>query len=205
MSDELDPRAAAALLEQTKKDARRQFDLYPPLMMLIGAVAILLGYGAVWWSVRGQHPYTGPSGTALVEIYAAVIVAAILSVRALNRATSGVSGRSRRQRGFFGAAFGAAWIAVAVFQGALHYDGASKAIVYGVFPAAGQPLVLGVAVAAMAATQEDWRKLSVAIAVVALGTGGAFAGPAGVWGVMALGGCAIGIGCAAAQPWLRHA
>jgi hypothetical protein len=129
----------------------------------------------------------------------------VVSAGVVKRATSGVSGQSRRQRGANSAAFGTAWIAVSVFQGALYHDGASHAIVYGVFPAAAPLLVLGAAVAAMAAAREDWRTLGVAIAVVTLGTGSAFAGPAGVWGIIALGGCAIGIAVAAVQVWSRRA
>jgi hypothetical protein len=202
---ELDPRAAATLLEQTKRRAQRQFDLAPPLLTLIRAAVILVGYGAVWWSVRDQHPYQGPSLATLAAIYGAVIFVIVVSAVVLQRATSGVSGQSRRQRWAYGAAFGTAWIAVSVFQGALKFDGASPAIVYGVFPAAGQLLVLGSAAAAMAAAREDWRRLGLAIAVVALATGSVFAGPAGVWGIIAVGGCLIGIGYAAVQVWSRRA
>jgi hypothetical protein len=202
---ELDPRAAATLLEQTKRRAQRQFDLSPPLLTLIRAAVILVGYGAVWWSVRDQHPYQGPSLATLAAIYGAVIFVIVVSAVVLQRATSGVSGQSRRQRWAYGAAFGTAWIAVSVFQGALKFDGASPAIVYGVFPAAGQLLVLGSAAAAMAAAREDWLPLGLAIAVVALATGSVFAGPAGVWGIIAVGGCLIGIGYAAVQVWSRRA
>jgi hypothetical protein len=131
----LDPSAAATLLEHTKRQARRQFDLNPPLLTLIRAAVILVAYGAVWWSVRGQHPYQGPNAAALVAVYGAVIFVIVVSGVVLQRATSGVSGQSRRQRWAYGAAFGTAWIAVSVFQGALYHDGASHAIVYGVFPA----------------------------------------------------------------------
>ena len=202
---ELDPRAAATLLEQTKRQAQRQFERNPPLLTLIRAAVILVAYGAVWWLVRGQHPYVGPNAAALAAVYGAVIVVIVVSAVVLQRATSGVSGQSRRQRWAYGAAFGTAWIAVSVFQGALYYDGASHAIVYGVFPAAGQLLVIGAAVAGVAAAREDWRTLGVAIAVVALATGSAFAGPAGVWGIIAVGGCLIGIGYAAVQVWSRRA
>jgi hypothetical protein len=203
--DRLDPRAAARLLEQTKRQAQRQFDLRPPLLTLIRSAVILVAYGAVWWSVRDQHPYQGPNLAALAAVYGAVIVVIVASGVVLQRATSGVTGQSRRQRGAYGAAFGTAWIAVSVFQGALYFDGASPAIVYGVFPAAGQLLVVGVAVAGMAAAREDWRTLGVGIAVVALGTGSAFAGPAGVWGIIAVGGCLMSIGYAAVQVWSRRA
>ena len=129
----------------------------------------------------------------------------VVSAAVFRRATTGVSGQSRRQQGAHGAAFGAAWIAVSVFQGALQHDGASHAIVYGVVLAAAPLLVLGAAAAALAAAREDWRTLGLAIAVVALGTGSAFAGPTGVWGVIAVGGGVIGIGYAAVQVWLRRA
>lgn len=201
---EFDPREAARLLEQTKREAQRQFDLRPPLLTLIRAAVILAAYGAVWLSVRGQHPYKGPNGAALAAVYGAVIVVIVVSAAVLQRATSGVGGQSRRQRGAYGAAFGTAWIAVSVFQGALYHVGASHAIVYGVFPAAAPLLVLGAAVAGMAAAREDWRTLGAAIAVVALGTGSAFAGPAGVWGIIAIGGCVMFIGYAVYQVLQRR-
>ena len=199
-----DPREAAALIEQTKRQAQRQFDLRPPLLTLLRAAVILAAYGTVWLSVRGQHPYQGPNGAALAVVYGAVIVVIVVSAAVIRRATTGVSGQSRRQRGAYGAAFGTAWIAVSVFQGALYHAGASHGIVYGVFPAAAPLLVLGAAAAGLAAAREDWRTLSVAIAVVALGTGSAFAGPAGVWGIIAVGGCVIGIGYAVYQVWQRR-
>src|SRR5437870_673049 len=110
--DGLDPREAAKLLEQTKRQAQRQFDLRPSLLTLIRAAVILVAYGAVWWSVRGQHPYEGPNAAALAAVYGAVIVVIVVSAVVLQRATSGVSGQSRRQRWAYGAAFGTAWIAV---------------------------------------------------------------------------------------------
>jgi hypothetical protein len=73
-----------------------------------------------------------------------------------------------------------------------------------VFPAAAPLLVLGVAVAAMAAAQQDWRTLGVAIAVATLGTGSAFAEPAGVWGIIALGGCVMFVGYAVYQVLQRR-
>jgi hypothetical protein len=74
---EFDPRAAATLLEQTTRRAQRQFAFPSPLLSLIQAAALLAAYGAIWLSVRGQNPYSGPSGTALVELYTFVAVAAI--------------------------------------------------------------------------------------------------------------------------------
>src|SRR5690349_3571216 len=71
----LDPRQAATLLEQTGRQARRQFEPYPPWMLVIRAVMALAACGAVWLTVRGQHPYTGPTtAVAFAVVLATVIV-----------------------------------------------------------------------------------------------------------------------------------
>jgi hypothetical protein len=203
--EELDPRAAAELLEQTTTRALRQFDIGPPLLMLIAALTVLVAYGAVWWSVRGQHPYSGPAGWALVVLYMTVIVWVVVVAVFFRRATSGVSGRSRRQQGADGVAFATIWIAVYVFQGALLHAGASHAIVYGIYPAAAPIMIVGGAAAAHEAAKENWPWLGFALAAVALAAGGAFAGPAGVWAVIGIGLCALILARAGTQVWLRRA
>src|ERR1700680_1029596 len=130
---ELDPRQAARLLEQTKRDAQRQFSIHRPVITLSMATVIFVGYGALWLSVRGQHPYKGPSGAAIALVYTAVIVVIVASAKVIQRATAGVSGRSQRHMAAEGIAVAAAYIATGVFQGALLHDGASHGIVYGVF------------------------------------------------------------------------
>jgi fatty acid desaturase len=44
----LDPREAAALLDQTTRQAQRRFETRPPLLMLLAAVAALAGPIDVW-------------------------------------------------------------------------------------------------------------------------------------------------------------
>ena len=166
---------------------------------------MLVAYGGVWWSVRGQHPYSGPSGTALAVLYTTLIVWIVVVAVVVQRATSGVSGRSSRQRGAAGAAFATIWAAVYVFQGALYHAGASHAIVYGIYPAAAPLIIVGSAAAAYATAQENWRMVGFAIAAVALAAAGAFAGPAGVWGVIGIGLCVLLLGRAGADVRLRRA
>ena len=60
----------------------------------MGAV-ILVAYGALWLSTRGQHPYKGPSLGVVGLVYAAVAVSIAVSVKVYRRATAGVSGPSR--------------------------------------------------------------------------------------------------------------
>lgn len=186
-----DPRAASALLETTTRRAQRQFEFPSPLLSLIQAAAVLAAYGAVWLSVRGQNPYTGPSLTAVAELYVFIVVAVIAATWDVRRATAGVSGRSSRQRWTQAIVVAAAYLAVYVLMGALRYDGFSTGIVYGIIPAAGPLIVVGAAVAGGAAARQDVPVLGIAVAVIAVGAGSAFAGPSGVWGVAGVGLCAV--------------
>jgi hypothetical protein len=199
-----EPRAAATLLKQTTRRAQRQFEFPSPLRSLIQAAALLAAYGAIWLSVRGQNPYSGPSLAALAACYAFVAVAAVASGSDFRRATAGVSGRSSRQRWIRAVPFITAFLAVYVLMGALRYDGFGVAIVYGIIPAAGPLITVGAVLAGDAAAREDWLLLGVAIAVVAVGAGSAFAGPAGVWGVAGVGIFAVLICATFAQIWLRR-
>ena len=61
---ELDPRRAASLLVQTSRPAQRGLDFRSARLSLFAAAVLLVGFGAVWLSVRGQRPYKGPTATA---------------------------------------------------------------------------------------------------------------------------------------------
>jgi hypothetical protein len=184
---ELDPREAAELLEQTRRRAQRQFDIRPPLLMLTGVVVVLIAYGALWLSVRGQHPYQGPTGTALAVLYSTLIVWIVLVAIVMRRATSGVGGPAARRRRIEGLTFIPIWISVYVFQGALHHAGASNAIVYGIYPAAAPLIIVGGAAAAYSAAKENWPWAVFALAAVVIGAIGSFAGPVEVWAVVGIG------------------
>jgi hypothetical protein len=202
---EFDPKAAAKLLETTKRRAQRQFEFPTPLLTLIQAVAVLAAYGAIWLSVRGQNPYSGPTGAALVELYAFIAVAAIAATWEGRRASAGVSRRSSGQQWGLAIPLVAAFLSVYVLMGALRFDGFSYAIVYGIMPAAGPLIVVGAAMAGYNAARQDWQLLGVALAAVAVGAGSAFAGPVGVWGVAGVGLFAILVCRAVVQVWQRRA
>jgi hypothetical protein len=53
------PREAAALLEQTRRQARRQFAPAQPWLLAIRAVLVLAALGAIWLSVRGCGTHGG--------------------------------------------------------------------------------------------------------------------------------------------------
>ena len=194
----LDPREAAKILEEANRQARRQFDPVSPLAALAGAGAFLVGYGAVWWSMRDQHVYTGPALWSLAVLYGLIAVSGIVGSVVFNRAKSGVSGRARRQQQAQAAAFAAAGIGAWVVEGALRYRGVSFEIVYGVFGPT-VPLIALVAVAAgINAMRESWPQLGVCIAIIAVASLSTFFGPLGAWGLTGLGCCLVLLAYAAA-------
>ena len=179
--DRLDPREAARLLAQTKRDAKRQFNLSPPWITAFGGAVILVGYAALWLSTRGQHPYSGPSAGAIVLVYAGVAVSTAMSVKVYRRATAGVSGPSVRRAQLEGAAILISFLGSPVIQGAMRHYGASRAIVYGVIPAAGPLIIVGTTVLGIAATKADWPQFGAALTVVTAGMVAAFVGPSAAW------------------------
>lgn len=201
----LDPHAAARLLERTRRQAERGLDFRSPWLTLLAAAVALLAFGAVWLSVRGQHPYKGPTPVGLVGLYAVVLIRIATVVYAHRRATAGVTGRSVRQRRAEGAALAVALVAVYVFMAALAHAGASDAVVYGVYVGTATLIVLGVCWAARSAVQEDWLGLGLSLAIVLVAAGSAFAGPRGVWLSDGVGCCVVLVGYGAVQAWLLHA
>jgi hypothetical protein len=201
---ELDPQQAAMLLEHIRRHAKHQLDASSPLLSLAASVVVLAAYGAIWLSVRGQHPYKGPSGGALAVVLVLVLAVVALTAAVVERATSGVSGHSPRQRRIGIAALVAGYVGVFVLEGALAHDGASHAIAYGVFAAAAPLLVVGSVAIATSAVDADWSMLGLGVMLVATAAGSAFAGPVGVWEAAGLAGCAAFLLRAGAQVWLRR-
>src|SRR6516164_3849542 len=94
-----DPQQAAALLDQTTQQARREFEPSPPWLLVTRAFLVLAALGAIWLSVRGQHPYRGPT-TADIPILVGFIVVNFAATVAVRRhAIAGVHGRSRFSQG----------------------------------------------------------------------------------------------------------
>jgi hypothetical protein len=200
----LDPREAARLLEQTSREARRQFALNPPLLTALMGVVILVAYGALWLSVLGQQPYTGPNLGVIALVYTTVAVTAAVTVKVHQRATAGVSGPSTRQRGVEGVAVLVSILGSPVIQGALREYGASAAIVYGVIPAAAPLIIVGTTVAGIAASKADWPSFGAMLAVVTGGVVALFVGPIDAWLVAGIGMFVGVVGYAAATAWQRR-
>jgi hypothetical protein len=205
VGDGLEPRDAARLLEQTKRDAQRQFELSSPLLSLIGAAVCIVSLGAVWLSVRDQHPYKGPTAAGLLVMYGVLFGWIGIVVAFRRRATAGLSGRSIRQQRAYAATVATALVGVSVYQGVLKHDGVSLGVVYGTYPLTAQLIALGAIGAAVAAARDEWLGFGVALAVAVVGTASSFAGPRGVWLSDGVGLAVVVLGNAVAQAWMRRA
>jgi hypothetical protein len=191
-----DPRQAAALLNQTTAQTRRRIEPYPAWLYLIRAFIALGGYGAVWLSVRGQHPYDHPTAAVIPVVVVLVVVNLIAVVTVARRATSGVVGRSRLRPAEIAIA-AVVWIGVFAVMGELAGTGVSHSFIYGTYPAAVPLIAAGLAWAGIMAARRSWRPCAAAAATAVVGAIGLLAGPAGAWLVAAVGLFLVLLGSAA--------
>ena len=167
----LDPQGAAAILQQARDRARRELAVRRPVLFLIWAVVVFVGYGAMWLSVRGQHPYRGPAWETLLLAFVLFVAAAGASANVVDRAASGVGGRSERQRGIFALALVAGFAALEIEKQALATAGASRPLT-ALFGQAIPLLVAGLVLLASCATASRLRLYPAGHRRLAAGGGG---------------------------------
>jgi hypothetical protein len=197
--DTFDPREAAALLEQTRRQARRQFEPEQPWLLAIRAVMVLAALGTVWLSVRGQHPYTGPRSSALLVVGAFVVINFTATVALRARAIAGVRGKTRFSRAEISVMV-VAWTAPYAVMAALGVTRDSQSGYLLTVPL----IVVGLAFAALMAARADWRSCGTGLAVAVTGAAGASAGQAAAWAVTGAGLCLTLLGSAAVIAWQLH-
>jgi hypothetical protein len=201
-SEGMDPRDAARLLERTRRQAERDLNFDSPWLTLVAAVAVLAGFGAVWLSVRHQHPFKGPTAAGLSVLYALVAIRLATVAIAARRATAGVTGRSPQRRQAEATAAAGALLAAYLLMGALARAGLNHPVVYWMYGVTATLIVLGAFWAGRSATLEDWPALAVSIAVALVAGGSALAGPRGMWLSDGIGLCVVLLAYTALQAWL---
>lgn len=200
----LDPHEAALLLDRTTLRARRQFEPNPPWLLAIRAVLALDIYGALWLSVRGQHPYAHPTAAVIPVGVAVGVVNVVATAAVAKRATAEISGRFR-VRPVDIALMAVVWVGVFAVMAALAGAGVGNTIVYGLFPAAAPLIVAGLAWAGIMAARADWRAFGSGVAAAVIGAVAVAAGPAGAWAVVGVGLFVLLLEHAAEIAWRQHA
>ncbi len=179
-----DPQQAAALLDQTTAQARRKLTPSPPWLLATRGVAVLAVLGTIWLTVRGQHPYKGPTAAVIPVLVVFIVLNFAATVGVRERALAGIRGRTRFRPGEI-AILAASWAAVPFFMWALAGAGASFAW----YPTT-VLFVPGLAFGAVAA-RAGWRRSAMGLGIAAVGIAGAFAGHAGSWAVAGVGLCIL--------------
>lgn len=208
MNGTLDPQEAAALLAETTTRARRELEPYPPWLLVVRAVLVLVACGTIWLSVRGQQPYRWPEPWTTLVWLPAVLVNAVATVAVGRHRTAGVGGRSRL-RPVEIAVMAVIWVGAFVVLGVLAGVGVSHAVVYGWYPTSVPLIAAGLAWAVVMGTRRRWRPVGTAVAVTAVGVVdlavGLAAGPAGTWAVAGVGLAVTALGSAAVIAWRQRA
>ena len=191
-----DAEQAASLLDQTTQRARRQFQPSPPWLLATRGVLVLLALGAIWLSVRGQHPYRGPTSADIPVLIGFIVLNFLATVGIRQRAMAGVSGRSRFSQGEI-IALALAFLVTVILMVSLDGTGVG----FAVYPTS-VLVIPGLVWAVISALRSNRTGLGTGLALVVLGVVGAFAGGAGSWAVAAVGLFVIMLGSAVAA-WRR--
>jgi hypothetical protein len=199
----LDPRQAAALLEQTTQQARRDLTVVTPQLWAFRALLVLVIFGSFWLSVRGQHPYSGPTGWTVPVAVVFIAANIIWTTGAMKRAGDGVSGPAQRKRNAWIGVMLALWVVAYAVTTPLYHLGASHPA-WALYPGSAPLLFIGLTGAVVAAVCRYWRTAVIVGAIALVAAGAGFGGPVGEWLILAIGLCVVFLGAAAYIAWQRH-
>jgi hypothetical protein len=181
----LDALGAAAIMQDARDRAQHELRISYRVLFTTYGLLYLIGYGAVWLSVRGQRPYHGPTGAGLGVLFLLVVVAVVVTVVVVGRAVTGVGGWSARQRRITVLSFACALAGVYLLEGALFHAGASWSVI-GIYGATAPMLITGLAYAFGSFFATNWSVFGLGLWLMVVAGTSAYAGPVGVWAVGAL-------------------
>lgn len=200
---DFDPRQAAAMLDQATERARRRFTPGTPALWVFRAVLALVAFGGFWLSVRGQHPYSGPTGVSLLVAFALVAVNIGWSALVLRRAAVGVSGPSQRKSRTWVGVMLVVLVVADAATAPLYHAGASHPA-WGLYPASAPLMITGLLGAATAAALGYWRVVGTLLAIAAAAAAAGFGGPVGSWLMTGVGLSGVCLGTAAFTAWRQR-
>jgi len=185
----MDAQGAAVIIRAALERVRRELRVRRPVLFVTWGLVVLVGYGAMWLSVRGQRPYHGPAWATLLLAFLLFVAAAGVTAQVVDRAASGVGGWSELQRGIFALSLIAGFAALEIEKQALSHAGASRPLV-ALFGEAIPLLAAGLVFVASSAANArlNWPRLALGIWLLAVAAGGAWAGPVTNLAVCALAG-----------------
>jgi hypothetical protein len=183
----LSPEEAAELINETTRQARREFTHRRPVLNVLQAITMLVGFGAVWLAVRGQHPYQGPTTATIVIVYTLLAIVIGTAARLMRQASAGVSGPTEHRSKVMLAIQVAAWAVPYVILVILAHSGVSHAFVFGQFLAAAPFIFVGGIYAITSAMQGNQGAFRTGLVIVVIAAVAMCTGPVAVWLVLGIG------------------
>jgi len=177
---------AAAIAADARTHARQELVISAPVVYLAWGLVWLVGYGAMWLSVRGQHPYRGPSGVSIAAVFVLAGFAAAAVLVVAHRASAGIGGQSARYRRIIVAAWATGYVILLLIQAGI--SGAVSARTLAFVGLAGPLLLAGLIYILAAALGRDRPALALGVWLVLAGASCAWLAPAAVLATCALAG-----------------
>lgn len=185
--DALDPLAAARILEGESEQVQLAFDVRLTSQLLAWGVAWLVGLGLVWFQVRDQNPYEGPTTGVVVTLSILMCAALVITADRVHRATSGVLGETSRRGRIYGIGWGAGVVAGLLVVATVAKAGAPPEAV-GVLVVSLQLVLAGILYVCGAALFGPRIFLILGCWLIGLGAVAGFVGPVGAAAFGAIGG-----------------
>ena len=193
---------AAAVVQDARARARKELVISTPLVYVAWGLVWLLGYGAMWLSVRGQHPYAGPSGLSMAAVFvlAGFAVAAVLVIA--NKAAAGIDGQSVRNRRIVGSTWAIGYLALLIVAPAVSSSVSTRTLAFISF--AGPVMLVGLTYILAAALGRYRSALALGAWIVIVGTSCAWLAPATILATCAVAGGGAFLLMAAIETGLRR-
>jgi hypothetical protein len=179
-------REAAAVVQDARARARKELVICAPLVYAAWGLAVLLGYGAMWLSVRGQHPYTGPSGGSIAVLVGLAAVAVAAVVVMISKTVAGIDGRSARDRSIILRTYATGYLILLCVQVAIKSSVSSRT--FAVVAFAGPLLLAGLTYVLASALRLDRTAFALGAWLVIVGVSCAWQAPAAILATCALAG-----------------
>jgi LPXTG-motif cell wall-anchored protein len=192
---------AAAVWHDARARARKELVICAPLVYAAWGLTVLLGYGAMWLSVRGQHPYTGPSGASIAAVLglAALAVAAVVVI--IRKTVAGIDGQSARTRSIVLRTYSTGYLILLCIQIAVKSSVSTQTFAFVAFAA---PLLLaGLTYLLASALGPDRTAFALGAWLVIVGASCAWQTPATILATCALAGGGAFLLMAAIKTGLR--
>jgi len=177
---------AAAVVEDARARARRELVICAPLVYAAWGLTLLLGYGAMWLSVRGEHPYTGPSGGSIAVVLALAALAVAAVVVIVSKTVAGIDGRSARLRSIILRTYATGYLILLCVQVAIKGSVSARTFAFVAF--AGPLLLAGLTYVLASAVGLDRTAFALGAWLVIVGVSCAWRAPAAILATCALAG-----------------